>query len=172
MILNWVAQTLRVLCEIFPRKYFFSTTAAEWALMVWNRAQPVPRPRAPKAGHGSEGVRGRGHRRGTGPRQQRHSSALVDKNQPNFPDDFSFLRSIPTSGPCMLDWIQMRGSVGVHCGPHARGPGPRRCPMGRRRARPGAPVGHESTSVGPTVDSYGPPTWIQSSIHGPHREYF
>ena len=31
------------------------------------------------------------------------------------------------------------------------------CPMGRRHARAGALVGHRSTNVGPTVDSYGPP---------------
>ena len=31
-----------------------------------------------------------------------------------------------------------------------------------------APAGQESTSVGPTVDSYGsPPIWIQLSLHGP-----
>ena len=37
-------------------------------------------------------------------------------------------------------------------------PVPHRCPMGRRRVRAGAPAGHGVTSVGPTVDSYGPPT--------------
>ena len=41
---------------------------------------------------------------------------------------------------------------------------PRRCPMGRRRG---------STSVGPTVDSYGPPSHesSQSYIHGPLSPY-
>ena len=42
------------------------------------------------------------------------------------------------NGPCMLGWFTW-GSIGVHCGPHR------------------TPVGHGSTSVGPTVDSHGPP---------------
>ena len=39
---------------------------------------------------------------------------------------------------------------------HARGPAPSRCPPLGARGR-GAPAGRGSTSVGPTVDSYGPP---------------
>ena len=50
----------------------------------------------------------------------------------------------------MYAWLE----VGVHRSPlwvwaHARGPLPRRCPMGHRRARPG----HGIMSVGPTVHS-------------------
>ena len=53
--------------------------------------------------------------------------------------------------------------IGVHCGPHARGPVP---PTSRAEGAPG--WGHVSTSVGPTVDPFPmyPPTWILSSIHG------
>ena len=70
-------------------------------------------------------------------------------------------------GPCMLDWIQVGG--GVHrsrlVGPtlvdpcaRLRGTGPlARGPQWTRRTRPGAPEGHGSTSVGPTVDPYEPP---------------
>ena len=49
---------------------------------------------------------------------------------------------------------------------HAREPMPRRCPMGRRRARPIAWVGRGSTSVGPaTVDFYGPSPYLNLVKH-------
>ena len=55
------------------------------------------------------------------------------------------------------------GSIGVPCGPHARGPVPR-----ASRAKGARGRGHGSTSVGPTVDSYGSPAPPpESSIRGP-----
>ena len=69
---------------------------------------------------------------------------------------------------CAIKW---GGSVCWSCWPHARGPVPRRCSRPRapsaRWGTCGAPVRHGFTRVGPTVDSYGPPTWIQSTIHKP-----
>ena len=67
----------------------------------------------------------------------------------------------------MYVWTECRWggrSVGVHGGPHARGPAPRRCPRPRALAREGG-----GTSVRPTVDSYGPPPSpaFRSNIHGP-----
>ena len=63
-------------------------------------------------------------------------------------------------GPCMSDWVQVGwGSIGVHCGLHAR------------RLVPPC-LGGTSLRLGPTVDSYVPPphfTWIQSNIHGPQN---
>ena len=48
-------------------------------------------------------------------------------------------------------------SVGVHGGSHARGPESRRCARPRMPGQGGSTGGGGSTSVGPTVDSYGPP---------------
>ena len=54
---------------------------------------------------------------------------------------------------CWIIFWWGRGSFGVHCGPHFRGPVPRRC-MGRWGTKAGTPVGHGYT----TVDSYEPHT--------------
>ena len=50
----------------------------------------------------------------------------------------------------------IRTPVGVHCGPHARGPVPHRCPRPRapKAHEAGVPAGHGFTSVGSTVDTY------------------
>ena len=59
----------------------------------------------------------------------------------------------------MLDWIQVGGLIGVHCGLHARGPVPRpRAPWGTGGAR-----AHER---GAHSGLFGPPpsTWIQPSV--------
>ena len=61
----------------------------------------------------------------------------------------------------MVDWIQVGGSIGVHCGPHARGPVLRGCPISLAHEAGGT----SPRAWAPTVDSYGP-TRIQSSIHG------
>ena len=66
----------------------------------------------------------------------------------------------------MYAWQDSGGrgeSIEVHCVPHAGGPVPRWCPMGELGARAGAPAAHGSTSVEPTVDSYGPPPPHESS---------
>ena len=71
------------------------------------------------------------------------------------------LYNVVTVCGSMYAWLDSGGG-GVQCGSHARGPVPHRGP--RPRA-PKAPMGHESTSVGPTVDpsSLLNPT---TSIHG------
>ena len=47
-----------------------------------------------------------------------------------------------------------RGPIEAHCGPHARGTVPSRCP--RLAVRMGAPAGHGSMERVPTVGFYGP----------------
>ena len=41
----------------------------------------------------------------------------------------------------MIDWIQVRGTIGVHCGSHGREPAPRGAPRPRAPAREGGGTG-------------------------------
>ena len=77
--------------------------------------------------------------------------------------------AVSMAGKCqvcspMYAWLD--SGVGVHCGPHARGPAPRRCPRSRApQARESG--GTDGAWVHDCGTHSGPLTWLQSSRHGP-----